>query len=314
MSQALEARYRWLLRAYPKGYRRERGAEMIGTLMEAAGDDQRRPTPREAAALVLRGLQARAGAHHARSLRQSWLGALRLAVLLLLVYATAGSLAEAGRVIPRMLADGAIEYPFELLYPLGTVIAGLAVVAVARGRYVLGMLATLGATATTLVVSFFPAAGRDSVTGELHYPPVQMVVEFQLNEPTFLPLLFALLLIPPLIAWPAPATRRPLPWLLAVLVAVFLLPTDYEVTIGVQPWGTLGLMIGFLLWTAVDARATIAAGVLILPLIAALLMTYARGGWSQPETLTSGWFWTFVLGSVTLIAAGSVGLRRQARL
>jgi hypothetical protein len=313
MSQALEARYRWLLRAYPKGYRRERGAEMIGTLMEAAGDDQRRPRPREAAALVLRGLQARAGAHHARSVRQAWLGALRLAVLLLLVYATAGTLAEAGGVIPQMLADG-IEYPFELLYPLGTVITALAVVAVARGRYMLGMLATLGAIATTLVVSYRASAGRDNVTGELFYPPVHLVVKFLLNEPTFLPLPLALLLIPPLIAWPAPATRRSLPWLLAVLVAVFLLPTDYEVTIGVQPWGTFGLMIGFLLWMAVDARATIAAGVLTLPLIVALLVTYARGGWSQPETLTSGWFWTFVLGAVTLIAAGSVALHRQARL
>ena len=31
---ALERRWRWLLRAYPAWYRRERGDEMLGTLME----------------------------------------------------------------------------------------------------------------------------------------------------------------------------------------------------------------------------------------------------------------------------------------
>lgn len=312
MSEALEARYRRLLRAYPKGYRHERGAEMMGTLMEAAGDDQRRPTAREAAALVLRGLQARAGAHHARSVRQSWLGALRLAVLLLLVYATAGGLAETGRVIPQVLTDG-LAYPPELFYPLGMVITALAVVAVARGRYVLGLLATLGGLAATLTSAYFAMAGRDNVTGQLHYPEIRLVVHFTGIEPTFWPLPLALLLIAPLIAWPAPGTRRPLPWLLGVLAAVFLLPTAYEVTIGVQPWATVAVVIGFLLWTVVDARATIAAGVLLVPVILALLVVNTQS-YGQFETLASAWFWTLVVGAVALVAAGTFGLRRQARL
>ncbi|GLI00832.1 hypothetical protein [Phytohabitans aurantiacus] len=312
MSEALEARYRRLLRAYPKGYRHERGAEMMGTLMEAAGDDQRRPTAREAAALVLRGLQARAGAHHARSVRQSWLGALRLAVLLLLVYATAGGLAETGRVIPRVLTDG-LAYPPELFYPLGMVITALAVVAVARGRYVLGLLATLGGLAATLTSAYFAMAGRDNVTGQLHYPEIRLVVHFTGIEPTFWPLPLALLLIAPLIAWPAAGTRRPLPWLLGVLAAVFLLPTAYEVTIGVQPWATVAVVVGFLLWTVVDARATIAAGVLLVPVILALLVVNTQS-YGQFETLASAWFWTLVVGAVALVAAGTFGLRRQARL
>ncbi|MCW6007491.1 hypothetical protein K1W54_23515 [Micromonospora sp. CPCC 205371] len=314
MSQALEARYRWLLRAYPKGYRHERGAEMVGTLMEAAGDDQRRPTAREAAALVLRGLQARAGAHHARSARQSWLGALRLAVLLLLVYATAGWLADTGAVAGRVVRDRTVDYPPELLYPLGMVITALAVITVARGRYLWGLLATLGGLATALVVNYFSMVGIDNVTGEHHYPPVRWVVEFIGREPTFWPLPLALLLIAPLIAWPAPGTRRPLPWLLGVLVAVFTLPTDYEVTIGVQPWATVAVMVGFLLWMVVDARATIAAGLLILPLILALLVVHVQSGLGGPETLTTGWFWGLAIGAVALVAAGAFGLRRQARL
>lgn len=314
MTQALEARYRWLLRAYPKGYRHERGAELIGTLMEAAGDDQRRPTTREATALVLRGLQARAGAHHARSARQSWLGALRLAVLLLLVYATAGWLADTGAVVSRILGERAIEYPPELLYPLGMVITTLAVIAVARGRYPLGLLTTLCGLATALVTMYFTSAGTDNVTGEVHYPPIELVVHFAGTEPTFWPLPLALLLIAPLMAWPAAGTRRPLPWLLGVLVAVFLLPTAYEVTIGLQPWATFAVTIGFLLWMAVDARATVAAGVLLLPLILALVVTYAQGGWAQPETLTVAWFGALVVGAITLLAAGAFGLRRQAHL
>jgi hypothetical protein len=314
MTQALEARYRWLLRAYPKGYRHERGAEMIGTLMEAAGDDQRRPTARESAALVLRGLQARAGAHRARSARQSWLGTLRLAVLLLLVYGTAGWLADTGSVAGRVIRDRAVDYPPELLHPLGMVITALAVIAVARGRYLLGLLTTFGGLATALVARYFASAGRDNITGEVHYPPFELVVRFAGTEPTFWPLPLALLLIAPLIAWPAAGTRRPLPWLLGVPVAVLLQPTAYEVTIGVQPWATFAVTIGFLLWMAVDARATVAAGVLLLPVILPLVVVYARGGWEQPETLTVVWFGALVVGAITLLAAGTFGVRRQAHL
>jgi hypothetical protein len=313
MTQALEARYRWLLRAYPKGYRHERGAEMIGTLMEAAGDDQRRPTARESAALVLRGLQARAGAHRARSARQSWLGTLRLAVLLLLVYATAGWLADTGRVAGRVMGDRAVDYPPELLYPLGMVITALAVVAVARGRYVLGLLATFGGLATALVVTYFAMVGVDNVTGDYHYPPVGWVVDWIGTEPTFWPLPLALLLTAPLIAWPAPGTRRPVPWLLGVLVAVFTLPTAYEVTIGVQPLATVAVIIGFLLWTVVDARATVAAGVMLMPVILALLVVHTQSD-GQFETFTSSWFWTLAVGAFVLVAAGSFGVGRQARV
>jgi hypothetical protein len=313
-NEALESRYSILLRAYPKGYRRERGAEMIGTLMEAAGDEQRRPTAREAASLVLRGLQARAGAHRARSAGQTWLGALRLAVLLLLAYATAGSLAETGGVLSDVVADRAVDYPPSLIHPLGTIIAAVALLAVARGRYVPGLVATLGTLAATLVVEYFGAVSEDNVTGELHYPPIGSVLDFVVSDSTFWPLPLAVLLIVPLIPARVPGTRRPLAWLLAVLVAVFLLPTNYTVTIGLQPGATVVVMAGFLLWIAVDARATVAAGVLLLPLIIAPLVIHAQGDLGQSEILGSAWFWTFVVGAVALLAAGALGLRRQARI
>ncbi|MEH1124288.1 hypothetical protein [Micromonospora sp. CPCC 206061] len=155
---------------------------------------------------------------------------------------------------------------------------------------------------------------RDNVTGEVYYPPIEMVADSALSDPTLLPLPLALLLIAPLIGWPATGTRRPLPWLLGVPVAAILLPTDYEVTLGWQPWATFVAMVGFLVWMAVDARATMAAGVLILPLILALVTVYARGGLEQPETLTVVSFGALVIGAVTLLTVGAFGLRRQAQL
>ena len=57
---ALERRCRRLLRAYPAGYRAERGEEILGTLLESAPDGRTRPGRREVAALVLGGLRVRA--------------------------------------------------------------------------------------------------------------------------------------------------------------------------------------------------------------------------------------------------------------
>jgi len=55
----LERHCRWLLRAYPAWYRRERSEEMLGTLLEASPPGRRWPTFRDARALVTGGLRAR---------------------------------------------------------------------------------------------------------------------------------------------------------------------------------------------------------------------------------------------------------------
>lgn len=61
---ALERRYRRLLRAYPTSYRKERGAEMLGTLLETAPDGTTRPSVRDAGALLMGGLRVRAAQNH----------------------------------------------------------------------------------------------------------------------------------------------------------------------------------------------------------------------------------------------------------
>jgi len=56
---ALERRYRWLLYAYPAWYRRHRAGEMLGTLLEASPSGARRPSFRDAWALVIGGVRVR---------------------------------------------------------------------------------------------------------------------------------------------------------------------------------------------------------------------------------------------------------------
>jgi hypothetical protein len=74
----LERRYRWLLRAYPAQYRSGRADEMLGTLLETAAPGQRRPSAREATALITGGIRARAARNASAPARAS----LRLAAML----------------------------------------------------------------------------------------------------------------------------------------------------------------------------------------------------------------------------------------
>jgi hypothetical protein len=55
----LASRYRTCLLAYPRAYRRERGPEILATLLDAAGPDRSRPAAREAALLLRHGLGRR---------------------------------------------------------------------------------------------------------------------------------------------------------------------------------------------------------------------------------------------------------------
>ena len=58
---ALTRRYRRLLFAYPDTYRRQRGEELLGTLLDTARPGQRRPTVADTADLLLGGLRQRLG-------------------------------------------------------------------------------------------------------------------------------------------------------------------------------------------------------------------------------------------------------------
>ncbi|WP_327001256.1 hypothetical protein OHA72_39865 [Dactylosporangium sp. NBC_01737] len=55
----LERAYRWLLLAYPRRFRRDKGTEILTTLLDAAPPDRRRPTAWDAVDLLAGGARAR---------------------------------------------------------------------------------------------------------------------------------------------------------------------------------------------------------------------------------------------------------------
>jgi hypothetical protein len=88
----LERRCRRLLRSYPRWYRRQRGEEMLATLLEASQPGQRWPLARDVRALIIGGLRVRA----TQGQRLTTAANLRLAVqfgaALTLLPLTAGNL------------------------------------------------------------------------------------------------------------------------------------------------------------------------------------------------------------------------------
>jgi hypothetical protein len=74
----LERRARALLRAYPVEYRRDRGEEIIGTLLELAPPGRTFPPLRESCSLLMGGRRARAARNHSLGLAAN----LRLSLIL----------------------------------------------------------------------------------------------------------------------------------------------------------------------------------------------------------------------------------------
>ena len=254
---ARERRYRRLLRLYPAEYQRERGPELMATLLEAA-ENGRRP---ELAALVLGALRAHTGWER-RSIRSIWLAALRAAALMLLITAVAST----PLMLAAELAKGApvgrwmlqMDPPDLVAAPIGL----LAIVAVARGRHrVAAGLAVLAFAAGTATFALAGQAGQGNL---LRY------------------LFVVLLLIPLWRGAPAPARGllRYLP-----LVALLLLAA-LRLVVNLAPGrGEFALTVAFcaaaLLWVVVDERVTLAIGLLfsgdVLYFLAAVAFAAARG-------------------------------------
>lgn len=326
MSAVLEARYRWLLRAYPPAYRRERGDEMIGTLMEAATPDQSRPSLRESLSLAVRGLQTRAGVHRPRPRGGMWTGAIRIAVLLLLADTAAVSVARTGAVVSRWVTDHELGLATNLLHPLETVLVAAALLLVAAGRYRLGLLTAVAGWVTMFTIELFASnssVSTDPATGKFVYTypddlwqSITRTFDVVGVDVTMWPLPLAVLLTLPLLRWRPTGTPRPWLWLLAVPAAVILLPTNFDATTELHPWGSVIAMVALLLWAVVDARATIASATLLLPPVAAPIFFYAHPHWAKGGTPASywAWMWIFAGGAVVLLAVGTLRARRQSRI
>ncbi len=296
MSQRLERRYQRLLRLYPKGYREERGAEMFATFMEAAESGRARPAHREVAALVVGALRARTGAVATSSPGYAWLSALRVAVLLLVAHAAAQSAARAGRVVfSELLMGRGLPLVSALGHPAALVAGALALVAIAWGRYGLGVL--------LVAVTF--------VLGQWAMSWLPFTIRLVNGEFWQLPL--AILLMLPLL-WRRPAAAgRPVAWLLAIPLALLLLPTEFDASLHLQPFALQAVCASCLAWSVIDARASIAGGALLLGPILSMLSFYLPG-WANGRSETLVLLSSYLLFAAVLIGVGASLVRRRARL
>ena len=144
MTDALERRYARLLRAYPSAYRKERGSELLDTLIEGAAPGQTRPSRRESIALVVAGVRARIDANRRRGVAASMRSG---AVLGALVYLSqrpgfeAADLAAAGRwqfttsVFVAFAAFAAVRFRRPLWVLAVPAVAGLAAIPMHMGAF-----------------------------------------------------------------------------------------------------------------------------------------------------------------------------------
>ncbi|MFI6484150.1 hypothetical protein ACIBH1_39935 [Nonomuraea sp. NPDC050663] len=109
----LERRYRWLLRAYPTGYRSDYGDELLGVLLDRAEPTRASPPAREAWALVLGGVRARI-VEAAQG--PAWTDGIHLGVMVLGLF------------------NFAVLIPYASSIPVWLGMSGLVVLCVLRGR------------------------------------------------------------------------------------------------------------------------------------------------------------------------------------
>jgi hypothetical protein len=262
---------------------------MLATLMQAAESGSARPARREIGALVLGALRTWSGANMIGSPVQLWLAALRVAVLLLVAYATASLVPPAGDGLAGMLAGW---HPFEL----GAVTVGaFAVAEFARGHYRRGLV-----LAVVMVVL-------------KQWPGLWDGFGFLLTDIGVWLVLVATLLTLPLLRRPPAVGRQPLAWLLAIPLTLVLLPTPFSMSTHLDPIDLVAVGVGMLLWSLVDVRALIGSAAILL----AIALSLASHSLSQEP---DGWTWTLLwlagyLGvTAVLVSIGGVRIRQQTRL
>lgn len=306
MNPRLERRYRRLLLAYPPQVRAARAEEILTTLAEAGGD-RRLASAREAGALLVEGVRARARLAAAEGPGRMWADGLQLGVLLLMFANLGVLLWQAWR------------------YPAWTVLLAATAVAILRARprvaLVLAVVAALAAARPLLpmrlpqgLFGWAPAYG-DWSTVVRHLAPVLLLAGLSL-----------------------PVLRRHLRarpwWWLLVPVAQVAVPVLVVVaaraaaSVGLASMGPAQLdRLGELGWTAArsapeavmvaaalglalvarDPRAAIAAIVLVVP---GLAWALEQRAWLSP---LASWYWLGIAVTVPLLVIAGVRADRRQR-
>jgi hypothetical protein len=229
---ALERRSRWLLRAYPAVYRRGRGEEIIGTLLEATPPGRAWPRPHDVRTLVTGGLRARAAQNRQRTTAANLRVSVMVGVALFLAFWVARYLSSVAG------ASAWHAWPTALT---GLLIATAILLAWTTPRFV----ALTGALAAAAAVSYLALA-----RGHLVEPAVMQLVCLaglvalipRTGRPSRRWLWLAgLIAALALLEWVAPGSAH---------LASFFRTAPAEVM--------LAVVLGSVLWIAVDARPTIA--------------------------------------------------------
>ena len=284
---ALEWRCRWLLHAYPAWYRRQRGEEMLGTLMDASPAGRRWPSLRDIRAMLIGGLRVRAGQHRRLSTPANLRLAGLLGVALALLWLIGNNLGSA-------IMFWTHAYPAATPADLGYQAA-----------------ASLLALAAVVAAWFapWPVVAGPAVAGAALW--VYSGDRVMASQPAGLLLLLVILT--------AGRERMPRSWLgLAGLLLAFTLlqqstaaPRLYFLfaLLSYAPWVVLGAVI---LWAAVDARPAVAMAIYLASnYLIFTLIGYAGYG-AAPAAA-----WEWYLPAVGVAVLGSCALwrlRRQAVL
>jgi hypothetical protein len=282
---ALERHCRWLLRAYPSWYRRQRGDEMLATLLEASPPGRSWPSARDMRALLMGGLRVRA----AQDQRLTTAANLRLAFQLGAVLTVLSLVANEG------IAD--ILIWTHLYSPnAGTgywfAYAVLGLVAVVAAWFAPRPVAAVLALA---------AAGAWEYWGD--------------RVMAILPA--ALLVMLAVLVFVRPRLPRSWLWLAGAFFAVDVLQQLTAIPqlqflfapLSIVPWILLGLVV---LWAVVDARPAMAMGVYVACIY---LVTDLLGYLGYGTTPLVVWQWSLPAIGAAVLATGSFWrLRRQAVL
>jgi len=234
---ALERHCRLLLLAYPAAYRRDRGEEITGTLLEATPEGRSWPPARDIRSLVMGGFRARA----AQNRRLPTAANLRIAALVGVV---------------GYLAFSAIAYLWVALVTLTAPTgrpAGWLALAIAALVGTTVALAWVSSRRGAIVAAALPAAIAVSLAGAWRpaafgWPIIELAS-----------LAAAVLL--------ARGERPGDRWLWGVgLVAALPLVSGLMPGVGPLVFGTLLVVLGIgsVLWVVIDARPAIAAAVFLL--------------------------------------------------
>jgi hypothetical protein len=287
----LERGYRRLLYAYPAWYRRERGEEILDTLLAAAPRGRTEPSLRDSGALIVGGLRVRAGQNR----RLTTATNLRLAVLFGVVLWLAGQISLDLSVACQSWLHW-LPPDQTAAYLVACVLAMLAAAGAAwfAPRPVLAAISLTAAAAISLIAAAYayPWQGPWWLLGE----PAMLVVLGLLalgkeRMPRYWLWLLGAGLAVRTLTWFAAYTHGPL---------FFLNPWLEDL-----PWVILAVVA---LWAAVDARPAIAVGIYSALGTAIPFATH----WYH-TTFAHAFFWPLAWGT-TLTLAAALRLRRQAVL